>query len=169
VLEGVNPRDRGYVVSRVLSLYAPKEKYVEKTGPRAPKGPSKPLKEKSPLNSLWSKTEEYLAWDEAKTAIQKVAKAQRTSEQISNLNRLQAEAFRRKVEIKAQLPQGDVSMGGAEHPPSASAGPLVPAEAAPSEPAPSDSKRKRKKVKKDKERARRPTGDSDEELVDPDA
>jgi hypothetical protein len=86
ILEGLNPRDRGYAISRINALYGKKS--------------AKPMAKK-PANAAWVETPEYKAW-QAQQALVKASGPEKLppdDPRVVEMGRLRSLAFRKKSEL----------------------------------------------------------------------
>jgi hypothetical protein len=87
ILESLDPRGRGYLMSRLNATYGKKGKPASK----------KP----KPVNVIWKKTPEYVAWKQAEKEIKDLGvKLPPEDPRVVELGRVRILAFRKKSELK---------------------------------------------------------------------
>jgi hypothetical protein len=95
-LEGLNPRDRGYVTARLARIYKSPAKQG-KTSP-AKQGKSQTAS-KAEWKKAWEESQEYKAWMAAKRSPEEALNA--SADDKSAFAALQVRAFRKKGELQA--------------------------------------------------------------------
>jgi transposase len=89
LLEGLQPRDRGFVVARLKAVYDKK----------TPKGSSKP----KPANAEWKATPEYKEWKEREALVKREGKTLPVDDpKVVALSQARLQAFQVHSRIKAQ-------------------------------------------------------------------